>query len=41
MLSVMGFITGLSLILVSRASAPWQLYLSYSLLLPMGTDFLS
>ena len=37
MFSVMGFITGLSLILVSRASAPWQLYLSYSLLLPMGT----
>jgi MFS transporter, OFA family, oxalate/formate antiporter len=33
----MGFITGISLIATSQASASWQLYFTYSLLLAAGT----
>ncbi len=36
-LTVMGFFTGLSLLLTSQASTPWHLFLSYSLLLAIGT----
>ena len=35
---LMGIITGLSLLLTSQASALWQLYISYSLLLALGTS---
>ncbi len=35
--AAMGFFTGLSLLLTSQASLSWHLYLSYSLLLAMGT----
>lgn len=34
----MGIITGLGLLLTSQASAVWQLYISYSLLLSLGTS---
>ena len=33
---LMGFFTGLSLLLTSQASAPWHLFVSYSLLLAIG-----
>jgi MFS family permease len=36
-LFLMGLCTGASLLLSSRASAPWHLFFSYSLLLAMGT----
>ena len=32
-----GFFTGASLLLTSRVSSPWQLFISYSLLLSLGT----
>lgn len=35
--SLMGFLTGLSLVITSQATESWQLFLSYSLLLSMGT----
>ncbi len=35
--TVMAFFTGLSLFLTSQASAPWHLYITYSLLLAIGT----
>ncbi len=34
---IMGFFTGLSLLLTSQANAPWHLFISYSLLLAIGT----
>ncbi|MCG6535120.1 MAG: MFS transporter, partial [Syntrophales bacterium LBB04] len=34
---LMGVFTGLSLLLASQATAPWHLYMSYSLLLALGT----
>jgi MFS family permease len=34
---IMGTMTGLSLLLTSRVSAPWQLLITYSLLLSLGT----
>ena len=34
---LMGFLSGLSLLLTSQANSSWQLFLSYSLLLSMGT----
>lgn len=34
---LMGLFTGLSLLLTSQASASWQLFISYSLLLALGT----
>ncbi len=34
---IMGTISGLSLILTSRVQSPWQLYITYSLLLSLGT----
>ncbi|MFC2013333.1 MFS transporter [Chloroflexota bacterium] len=34
---LMGLFTGLGLILASQTSASWQLFLTYSLLLPIGT----
>ena len=34
---VMGFLTGLSLILTSQANSVWQLYITYSLFLSLGT----
>ncbi|MFC2002594.1 MFS transporter [Chloroflexota bacterium] len=34
---LMGIFTGLSLILTGQASSPWQLFISYSLLLAIGT----
>lgn len=34
---VMGFVTGLCLLITSKVEAFWQLYLSYSLLLAIGT----
>jgi MFS family permease len=34
---IMGAISGLSLIMTSRIESPWQLYLTYSVLLPLGT----
>jgi len=34
---LMGLFTGLSLILTSYASAPWHIFISYSLLLALGT----
>jgi len=34
---VLGFFISLSLVLTSRASAPWHLFVSYSLLLAIGT----
>lgn len=37
---LMGFFTGLSLLLTSWASAPWHLFASYSLLLAVGTGAL-
>jgi len=37
---LMGFFTGLSLLLTSRASVPWHLFASYSLLLAVGTGAL-
>ena len=33
----MGLFTGLSLLLTSQTNAPWQLFITYSLLLPLGT----
>ena len=33
----MGLFTGLSLLLTSQANAPWQLFITYGLLLPLGT----
>ena len=33
---LMGLFTGFSLILTSQASSPWQIYMSYSLLLSLG-----
>ncbi len=33
---VMGFFTGLSLLLTSQTNSPWQLFISYSLLLAIG-----
>ncbi|MFC1593239.1 MFS transporter, partial [Candidatus Omnitrophota bacterium] len=35
--SIMGFFTGLSLLLTSQTTSHWQLFLSYSLLLSIGT----
>ena len=35
--AVMGFFAGLSLLLTSQATAPWHLFLTYSLLLALGT----
>jgi MFS family permease len=32
-----GFFTGLSLLMTSRVTAPWQLFLTYSMLLAVGT----
>jgi MFS family permease len=37
---IMGFFTGLSLIVSSQAHSSWQLYISYSLLLAVGTGAL-
>jgi MFS family permease len=37
---IMGFLTGLSLIISSQAHSPWLLYLSFSLLLGAGTGAL-
>jgi MFS family permease len=37
-LLVMGFLTGLILLLTSRIDAPWQLFISYSLLLAVGNS---
>ena len=34
---LMGFFTGLSLILTSFTSSPWQLFVTYGVLLPLGT----
>ena len=34
---LMGLFTGLSLLLTSQASSPWQLFISYGLLLAIGT----
>ena len=36
-ISLMGFCTGLSLLITSQTTSTWQLFLSYSLLLSMGT----
>ena len=36
-LSLMAIFTGLSLFLTGRTAAPWQLFLTYSLLLALGT----
>jgi len=36
-IAVMGFFTGLGLLLTSQANAPWHLFVSYSLLLAIGT----
>jgi len=36
--SLMGFLTGLSLLITSQATSSWHLFLSYSLLLSMGTS---
>jgi len=36
-LSLMAVFTGLSLVLTGRTAAPWQLFLTYSLLLALGT----
>ena len=36
--SLMGFFTGLSLVITSQATSSWQLFLSYSLLLSIGTS---
>jgi len=33
----MGLFTGLSLLLISQTNAPWQLFITYGLLLPLGT----
>jgi MFS family permease len=33
----MGLFTGLSLLLTSQTNAPWQLFITYGLLLPLGT----
>ncbi len=35
--AAMGFFTGLSLLLTSQANAPWHLFITYSLLLAIGT----
>ncbi|MFC1964896.1 MFS transporter [Chloroflexota bacterium] len=35
---LMGIITGLSLLLTSQASLPWHLFITYSLLLALGTN---
>lgn len=35
--TALGFFTGLGLLLTSRVTAPWHLFLTYSLLLAMGT----
>ncbi len=35
--SIMGFITGLSLLITSQTTYPWQLFFTYSVLLAMGT----
>ena len=35
--ALMGFFTGLSLLLTSQVTAPWHLFLTYSLLLALGT----
>jgi len=37
-LTLGGFLTGLGLFLTSRVSAPWQLYLSYSLMVGIGAS---
>jgi MFS family permease len=34
---IMGIISGLSLVIMSRVQSPWQLYLTYSVLLSLGT----
>ena len=34
---LMGLFTGVSLILVSQTTAAWQLFISYGLILPLGT----
>ncbi len=36
-LTVMGFFTGLGLLLTSQVSSPWHLFVTYSLLLAIGT----
>jgi len=36
-MAIMGFFTGLSLLLTSQTHSAWQLYLTYSLMLAMGT----
>ena len=35
---LMGLFTGLSLLLTSQTTSPWQLYISYSLLFSLGTS---